>query len=563
MKYLSRYLIFGFVLILGFTTSCNDELNQSPLDAPANTNFFSNKDELTMAINGAYTGLWWGGDPMPIYLDNITDLGFLRSGYNGMKSVGQGAATSETGEFQSTWDHMYSSISKCNNLLENMSRAKDNVSDDFFTRIQAEARFLRAFYYFWLTELYGDVPLLTKVPKADEAKVARTPQNEVVNQIIKDLDFAAQNLPNSWSGSDVGRATKGAALTLKARTALLNGRYDVAATAAKSVMDMGIYSLYPNYEELFQYPGVRSSEVILDAPYQKGVRTTGLPIKEGTRNVGAWSTIVPSQFMVDTYEATDGKQIDESSLYDPQHPFENRDPRLDASIIRPGSIFAGYVFYTHPDSTMTWYVQDGQKKRVTNQDVTNPYATYTGYCWRKYNSPQDFPQNIQSSELNFIYMRYAEDLLTYAEAKIEQGNIDQSVLDAINKVRARAYGVDPSQTNQYPAVTTMNQDQLRKEVRYERTVEFANEGLRLFDIRRWKIGKDVMDGTLVGRPKGAYTTVPNTPDIDENGHPHYDGMMDLFRSVEQRSFDPKRDYLWAIPQKELDVNDKMSQNPGY
>lgn len=564
MKYLTRYFL-GLILVIFISSSCQNELNKVPLDAPSNTTFFTNEKELQLAINGAYGGLWWGGDPMPLLIDNATDLGLIRNTVGGdLHSVGVGSGTSETPVFRTTWDHMYSAISRCNNLLENMSRARDKVSEELYTQIQAQAKFLRAFYYFWLVELYGNVPLITKIPTIKDAeKMAQSPKDSVIAQMFKDLDFAAQNLPVSWPGSDEGRATKGAAFTLKARTALLNGMYDIAAKAAKKVMDMGVYALYPNYEDLFQYEGEHNIGVILDEPFKIGVRTANTPVHEGTRNIGGYSVVIPSQFMVDMYACVDGKPIDESSLYDPAHPFENRDPRLDASIIRPGSIFGGYIYYTHPDSTMTTYIQNGQKKRVENHDVTNANASPTGYCWRKYNDPEDFPERRASSELNFIYMRYAEVLLTYAEAKIEMGEIDQSVLDAINKVRARAYGVDISQTDKYPAVTTMDQNKLRQKVRYERTIEFADEGFRLFDLRRWEIGKEVMDGIFFGRPKSGYTTITQAPDIDENGHPHYGSMKDLYRHVETRSFDPNRDYLWAIPQKDLDIDPNLEQNPGY
>jgi hypothetical protein len=277
--------------------------------------------------------------------------------------------------------------------------------------------------------------------------------------------------------------------------------------------------------------------------------------------MGAWSRIVPSQFMVDMYGTIDGKTIDKSSLYDPAHPFKNRDPRLAASIVLPGSEFAGYKFYVNPDSTTTTYTNSsGQAKQVTNLDVTNPYATLTGYIWRKYDSEKDVPDNETSSTLNFIYMRYAEDLLTYAEAEIEMGKIDQSVLNAINKVRARAYGVNPSQTNKYPAVTITSQNKLRKQVRYERTVEFADEGFRFFDIRRWGIAKEVMDGPLIGRPLKTYSTIHQAPKI-ENGHPIYPNPS-LYRHVESRSFS-KKNLLWAIPQKDIDTDHNLKQNPGY
>jgi len=267
--------------------------------------------------------------------------------------------------------------------------------------------------------------------------------------------------------------------------------------------------------------------------------------------------------MLDSYECVDGLPIDESPLYDPAQPFENRDPRLDASIIRPQSVFATYVFETHPDSTQTWQIVDGEAKRVDNLDVLNPFATFTGYLWRKYTSEVDLPTNRSNSELNFILMRYAEVLLNYAEAKIELGQIDNSVLEAINEVRARAYGVSPAATSDYPAIATTDQAELRTIIRRERKVELADEGFRLLDIRRWGIAEHVMPGTLVGRPKGAYVDLTSVPEINQYGHPVYDGAQDAYRSVDQRVFVPNKDYLWPIPQKDIDVNDQLEQNPNY
>jgi hypothetical protein len=267
--------------------------------------------------------------------------------------------------------------------------------------------------------------------------------------------------------------------------------------------------------------------------------------------------------MIDSYECVDGLPIDESPLYDPANPFENRDPRLDASIIRPQSLFATYVYETHPDSVETWQIVDGVQKRVANQDVTNPFASFTGYLWRKYTSEEDLPINRQNSQLNFILMRYAEVLLTYAEAKIELGQVDDSVLEAINAIRARAYQVDPSQTSEYPAITTTSIEELRTIVRRERKVELADEGFRMLDIHRWGIADHVMSGTLVGRPKGAYVDLNTVPEIDEFGHPNYGSMADLYRAVDERTFNAEKDYLWPIPQKDMDVNNQLEQNPGY
>ena len=558
--------LFTVALLAVALIACEDALETQVLDAPSDNNFFTNQTELELAINGAYRDLYWmtAGGTYPMALDNATDLGFLRTDFSGLQTFSRGAHSSATDAFAETWERMYSGINRSNNLLTNMERAQEVVSEEFYQRIQAEARFLRSYYYFWLIQLYGDVPYVTEIPETlDEAQVPRTPRSEVVDNLLADLDVAAGILPQSWGGSDEGRATSGAALALKARVALMNERYEVAAQAAQAVMDLGIYSLYPDYANLFTYAGQRSEEVIFDVPFLVGIMDTAVPREQGPRNTSCWSRLVPSQFIIDSYECTDGLPIDASPLYDPANPFANRDPRLDASIIRPQTLFATYVFETHPDSVETWQIINGNAQRVANQDVLNPFASFTGYLWRKYTSEADLPDNRSNSELNFILMRYAEVLLTYAEAKIELGQTDASVLDAINAVRARAYGVDPTATAEYPAITTTDQNELRTIIRRERKVELADEGFRLLDIWRWRIAEHVMPGTLVGRPKGAYVDLNVVPEIDEFGHPNYGAAQDLYRSVDQRVFEPSKDYLWPIPQKDIDVNEQLEQNPNY
>ncbi|WP_257668893.1 RagB/SusD family nutrient uptake outer membrane protein [Parapedobacter tibetensis] len=560
------YKTLTALIVAGVFTSCENALDKLPLNAPSDQNFFSNQAELELAINGAYRDLYWmtAGSPYPMVLDNTTDLGYLRTDFSGMQVFSQGAHTPETSGFTETWDRMYSGIGRCNNLLVNMERAKEVVGEDFYRRIQAEASFLRAWYYFWLISLYGDVPYTTVIPETIEAgKIPRTPKQQVVDSLFSDLDFAAGILPEKWGQDDDGRATKGAALALKARIALISQRYEVAAQTAKEVMESGAYELYPDYGALFTYAGKRSVEVIFDMPFLIGVQTSFAPREQGPRNGQGWCRLVPSQFIIDSYECVDGLPIDESPLYDPARPFENRDPRLDASLIRPQSVFAGYVYETHPDSLVTTRYVDGVATRAANQDVTNPFASFTGYLWRKYTSEADIPVNITNSELNFIFMRYAEVLLTYAEAKIELGEIDASVLEAINRVRARAYGVDVSAVSDYPAITSTDPAALREVIRRERKIELADEGFRLLDIRRWKIAEHVMPGTFRGRPRGDWSTIPAAPEINEHGHPVYGTAGDLYRSVDQRIFKPARDYLWPIPQKDMDVNDQLEQNSGY
>jgi starch-binding outer membrane protein, SusD/RagB family len=560
------YKFFLATLTLFAASACDDALDKLPLDAPSDETFFSNETELKLAITGAYRDIYWrsGSLPYPALLDGATDLGFLRTDFSGLQAYSRGAHSSNTSGFSETWDRMYSGIGRCNNLLNKMTKAQEVVSADLYSRIQAEAYFLRAYYYSWLVQLYGDVPFVTELPADIEAaKVPKTSKTEIASALYNDLDAAASVLPPTWPAAERGHATKGAALALKARLALAVGDYTTAAEAASAVIDMNTYTLHADYAELFTYAGENSNEILLSMPHLVGFVSTGIPRQQGPRNANGYSQLVPSQVIVDSYECIDGLPIDESPLYDPSDPFANRDPRLDASIVRPQSVFATYVFETHPDSLNTTRIVDGVSTRVANQDVRNAFASFTGYLWRKFSAPEDMPTNVDTGSLDFILMRYAEVLLIYAEAKIELNQIDQSVLDAINKIRARAYGVDVTATTDYPAITTMDQDELRTVLRRERKVELAQEGFRMTDIHRWNIAQFVMPGTLVGRPKGAYSQMTFVPQIDEHGHPHYAGAESLYRAVDTRQFIGSRDNLWAIPQKDIDVNKNLEQNPNY
>ena len=558
--------IFIFSTVGIIFTACSDQLTKAPLDSPSSATFYSNAIELDLALNGIYRELWWQTRRIPFLfeLDQTTDIGFLRDG--NYKPIAQGEHDSDLWVFSvEMWEKMYSGVAYSNDLLENMHRAQNLVSERYFQEVEGQTKYLRAFFYHYLTELFGDVPFYLATPSIEDAQLPRTPKSEIVQQIYSDLDDAAQYLPETWSGSDQGRITRGAALALKARVALYNEDYEMAAQAAQEVINSGVYELHEDYGELFDYDGHGSPEIIMAVEHMDGALTTAVPQRFGDRNVGSWATQVPSQFLIDTYQMIDGKHVHESDLYDPANPFANRDPRLDATILRPQGEFSGFIFETHPDSTQTWRNVGGDWVRVTNQNVTNAFATFTGYNWRKYVPETDFPDRRTSSEVHQIYIRYAEVLLTYAEAKIESGNINQTVLNALNEVRARAYGTDLSDTANYPAITTTNQDELRRELRYERKVELAMEGFRLFDIRRWRIAEHVMDGQLVGRPLRDYSDITEVPVINKDlgHHPEYGGTIDLYRTPEQRRFNPNRDYLFPIPLREFAVNENLTQNPGY
>ncbi len=540
--------------------SCNDYLERFPLDNPSDETFLRTEAELDMAVTGAYNTLRYNGSgdvagPFFPMIDAATDLGWDRN-TSALQVLGMGAANVDNGWASSFWSHFYRGIGRCNYILSKAEPLAAVVPQAKYTQYIAEVRFLRAFYYSLLNEGFGGVPLVTTPLTLAEAQLPRNTKTEVTDFILSELTAVQNDLLAETNATNKGRANKGAALALKSRVALYNQRWDVAASAADELIKMGNYSLHGSYPELFKYAGQNSREIIFAVQYQKGFAVHAYPRFFGSRMSLGHSNKIPVQPLIDAYECTDGLTIDKSPLFNVNKPFENRDPRLGYTIVLPQTRFEKYIFETHPDSLMTWDMSVTPARRVQNEEATHAYATFSGYLWRKYTDDLDYP-DINNSDLNIIMFRYAEVLLNYAEAKIEAGQIDQSVYDAINAVRGRG-------TVNMPAIAPgKSQAELRSAVRKERKYEFAGEGLRLFDIRRWGIGEETMNGPLLGRVRNAFLT--DAPVINENGTPSYDNVRNKgdMRVIEIRTFRNDRDNVWPIPRLEAEVNTLLEQNPNY
>lgn len=559
-----KKLIIGLVTCAFIFSSCSDYLDKYPLDTPSDQTFLGTETEMEMALAGCYTPIWRDFEGMSFFLafEEAADIGYDRN-TSALQQIGQGSADAKSGIAKDFWDAFYKGISRCNYLLTNMSRGEAVVPAATYARIKAEAQFLRGLYYFYLVELYGDVPLTTSPLSLAESQLPRTPKSEVVDFIMKDLTEAAAVL-SSTNNPTSGRPSKGAALAIKARIALFNERWQDAISAASEVMAMegSEYILDDDYAGLFTYEGQTSKEIIFSIQYLKGQKVHPIYRLFGTRNAGGHTNKKPAYQLQDAYECTDGLAIDKSPLYNPAKPYENRDPRLEYTLAVPGSEFLGYQFETHGDSLQCWNYLTG--KRVANTDATNAYATFTGICWRKYANVED-RTGVNDCDNNTIVIRYAEVLLTYAEAKIKAGQIDASVLDAINKVRQRP-------TVNMPPITTTDPTELFHAVARERKYELSGEGHRLFDIRRWKIADEVMNLRLLGRMKRSYPD--KAPRIDQWATAHYDGTgipisepggnTDFaMRVVDVRKFNPNKDYLWPIPYIERQTNPNLTQNPNW
>lgn len=508
---------------------CHDILETIPNDRVSKTIFWKTDEDAILACNAIYCFLpdattWTNWDAM-------SDIGHVTKTTNWQSLVEKGAHDASFSVMLNEWKNNYSGIQAANIFLDNVDDVT-TLDQELINRLKAEVRTLRAYFYLHLAALWGDVPLLTNETTLEESRLAtRTPVEKVWDFISTELTEVADILPTKQV--DIGRVTKGAALAIKARAMLYAERYIDAINAAKAVIDLNIYDLYSNYEKLFTYEAENNIEVVFDKQYIKSSYRNNLFLIMCPNSVYPQSTanIVPTKQAVDIYQMVNGKKIsDPESGFDPYNPYTNRDPRLKYNYIVLGTVLPnGAIYDSRPGS--------GTADAVGYAEISTP----TGYNVNKYLAKEDLadPGN---GGLNTIYIRYAEVLLTYAEAKIEANQIDQSVLDAINQIRQRP------DVNMPPYSNISSQEELRKIVRDERLMELPFEGLRYFDIRRWRIAEEVMPGPLMGMTY-----------IDIN-----DGSLKTISvSGFVRTFRADRDYLWPIPQTELDVNKNLIQNPHW
>lgn len=539
--------------------SCNKVLDKYPNDNPSDVTFLQTETELKIAVNGMYNNIWFtlsASGQWEYILDNATDIGWDRN-QSVVTFIGNGTVLPSSADLGTIWKHFYSGIGRANYILKNIGKVSD-ASQQSIDQAIGQALFLRSYWYLQLVNLWGEVPLVLEPQGVEDSQVPKTSVAQIIDQLLSDLDDAAQKLPATWPAAEKGRATKGAALALKSRVALVGGRYQEAANAAQEVIQSQQYTLYPHYENLFNYTGESNNEVIFEANYVYGIKDHRMPISIFSRTSQGNSTKIPTQSMVDSYECIDGLPIDESPLYDPTKPFINRDPRLRQTIAVPGDEFLGYQFETHKDSLQCWDYNVTPARRVANQDATNAFASFSGYCWRKSADKADLGAFRNASSLNCILIRLGEVLLNYAEAKIELNQIDQSCLDAINAVRQR-----PT-VNMPPIPAGKSQAEMREIIRRERKVELAMEGHRLQDIRRWRVAEKLMPGPLYGRPQKPYSYPDQlTPSIDVDGKIDYSTYADKLSIIETRVFQADRHYVAPIPQRELDANKALVQNPNY
>lgn len=523
MNRLSKYLILSFFIS---TVGCNKDLLKTiPTDRITSSEFWKQEKDAVIASNAIYTFL---DGTNALEREMFTDIAHNNQVYTTMASMEKGAYNAQNDLVASEWENNYQGIRAANYFLENIDKVPSG-NIELINSLIGEIRAIRAYLYTKLVSIYGNVLLITKSITIEEGKeVLQAPDSEVWDFIHEELKSAASQLPTIQN--DKGRITKGAALSLNARAMLYAERYKESASLAKEVMDLGVYSLYPSYEKLFTYEAENNSEIILNKEFVKNSYPNNIcEILPPFSILSNEMSVVPLKKIADAYEMTNGKSIEApTSGFDPYNPYKNRDPRLLYSIYVPGSLLPnGEIFDSHPKSGTADALGSGYRPSVT------------GFNVRKYINKEDLNE-VYNSGINIILLRYAEILLTYAEAKVELNQIDESVLEAINKVRQRGDVKMSIIENNH------SRDELKEIIRHERMVELAFEGQRFFDIRRWKIADRVFNVPILGMT--------------------YINNGQLITSKQEsfvRNFNPQRDYLWPIPQKEMDLNKKLIQNSGW
>lgn len=587
------YYMMGACLLF---SSCS--LDLVPMDGPTSQSFPSTEAEAENGLYAAYKNLCsYQGNNTPWWevMDNITDIGVTRCNTAKYAELITSAASGENGCAVALYKSHYETIARVNLVLDGLKKLDGTVSKENIEAIRSELLCLRAFCYNDLICHYGDVPYIDHTLSLGDNQYPRTPKAEIVNNLLNDLsDERLAYLPPRHSAADYGSARIGrvAAYGLKARIALFWGKYAEAAAAAAKALSLAKeagFELQPmdlsfcgegheageptGQTQLFGYAGQTSNEWLWTVQYNKTIEgNTHLgTYYHAPRNQGGCAYWGPTQAFIDMFQCKDGKAITESSLYDWKNPFANRDPRLDLYCLRPGTRALGVEFETSNKVTKVKNYNTGAiETNLESQGTKGVYGANGlkgpgGYLWRKYLDPQELSIGAitQKSpcDLNEPLMRLAEIYLIEAEANIEMenGNLQLAQND-INSIRNRV---------KMPAIITLDRQELRKALRYERTVELCDEGFRWFDLRRWGMAKTVMNGKIYA-PNQDGSMSNAKPQIDNNWHVSYneastwDGSKFNLRVYHNIVFKENKDELWPLPQTELNTNKMIKENnPGY
>lgn len=578
---MKKYKLFITLAASLFLTSSCYDLDVYPEDQLSSGTFFQTQDHADQIMMGVYSQMQ--SDDIFGRQFGLDCLGGIGSGYDpaSYAVIGRGTYNSTSGLVTGKFKNLYEGIARANILLQNVDRC--DMSDELKLRYKAEARFMRALYYFTLMDFFRPVPVYDESTIVAEDFMnmlePRKSLEEVRKFIIDDLDNADTYLPTEWDASNAGRATKAAAMSLKGKVLLYAKEYEAAKECFEAVVTnkegkYGEKELYPDYAGLFKPGGDESSEMIFAIQNIGGVgQDFGMPTTfyMGSRaSYGScWNNVMASIDFVDSYECKNGKPFDWNDYFEGYNEnidirkevlyakldnskkvvtypasrdkllemYENRDPRMKASIILPYTHYAGWVKNAPKDTEFILLEKQGDAHE--NNGFIRVNQNYQLYLWRKFVAEGNMDgaiNNRADTPINFPIIRLADVYLMLAECYNQMENGDQEkAVYYINKVRNRASVNMPEINNGDSWMEARTKEEVFARIRHERAVELAAEGWSFSDMRRWGLLEEVAGPVKDIVNKKLYDRVVN-----------------------------ERDYLWPIPQDEIDKNPNLRpNNPGW
>lgn len=550
----NRNLLITILVVLA--SGCSDMLDIKPTTFISDEAIWEDKNLINQFVANTYGSMLCGFNRCTAGYEqdwSMSWAGNLDAATDDFASVSDGpiytqlnkdAITAQSCPFvEEIWNQEYKVIRKCNIIIERAPGVEERIlSATEKKRVEAEARFLRAFCHFELARTFGKAPLIVKAQSlTDELQVAPSSFADIVKFVKEECDLYADNLPLSYSDDEAGHATKGAFLALKSRALLylaspLNSTDDSrkwadAAQAAQDVMDLDIYKLYKltdtPYRSMAFDKTAANKEVIFERrfTFPEASHNIHMMWSLDAVDAGSWNGLYPTQNLVDAYETVNGKLTTDptNTMYNKQDPYTNRDARFYQSIIYNGS-----TWETHRMSMVTNTV-DPSKNGSCKPQLGKARC---GYGPKKFIEELDPSTNLYggyAQSNNWPYIRYAEVLLNYAEAKNEElAAPDPSVYLAINEVRSRS--------GQPDLPSGLSKIEMRERIKNERRIELLLEEHRFYDLRRWK------DGDVLAEP------IMGMNIYDDNVTLRYE-----VSKVEDRIFNGTHYYL-PIPLKEQEKN---------
>ena len=572
MKKIIIYLATMLLAAMTFT-GCYD-LETYPGDKVNEGTFYKTGDHAHQGLMGIYGMLRLNeAYGYQFCFDHLGDIAY---GYN-YYMMFLATYTDRDGTIQAHWQTFYDGIHRVNTFIRSVKGMRGIITDEQINEYVAEAKFLRAMFYFSLTD-YDESTNVNE--EFMNLKQPRSSLEEVRAHILEDLDEAIKYLPVEHAASEYGRATKGAAYALRGKVHLYDKEWQSAINDFEEIVynksnNYG-YALDDDYARVFKlYNGAKSPETVFSIQNKSGVGTEyGMQIQAlmGCRGAygSCWNNTVPSTQLVDMYEFKDGRPFNWDEIfpgYNAMTPEQRkellsvemdgsgtivglreadtakilsaytcRDPRLMATVIVPYSHYMGNIGRTTNVDLI--FALDHNLAGNANGGTIQNNAGWVSYLYRKFVTEGDQGGAISNrlhTPFAFPLIRFADVLLMLSEAYNEAGQLDKAVTE-FNKVRAR---VGMPGLNSGPAwMVVSNKEQMAERIRKERAVEFAGEGLRFSDLRRW--GYEI-----------AHKTLNNVDAVNIYGEPIYTHLF------------TERDMLWPIPGVERERNKELTQNPGW